>query len=408
MKRFITMVAIAATAIAAMAAIAAGPASAGTVLCKTPTTTCASADILPKGSYFTNGWNSGGGFEIKEGSTVRLSCNGNGLSGKTDLRNGNPLTGKFGGEAGSCSGFGFTSCGTATMNQPAVTYSAGLSGSGTMIIGSTSEPLAITIKCASIFGEANCVFTAKGAVNLVSSGSTAKITNAAMTVKGGAVLCGESVVLNVTKNVVASEEYISTATETVICKTPRSTASPCPNADILPAGNGFGISVTKFTITSGSTKSLSCEQGKGFDGGLLGFGSTAEAGSPLPAASENGVSSGCTIGPSISCTSVDLSDPASTLVSNSTSSSTVTLGSASEPFTVAFSCPTTFLGVIKCTYAATGGVPINISSGFPNATITNAPMKRTSSDAGAGFCPAEDVLNMVGHAPSDQNSISII
>lgn len=409
MKRFITTVAIAATAMAAMAAIAAGPALAGTVLCKTATTTCSSSNVLLKGSSFTTS-GAAGGFEIKEDGplTVRLSCSSNSLSGKTTLRNGNPLSGEFSGEASGCKSNSSYTCGAATMNHPAVSFSPGIkgNGSGTMTIGSTSEPLVISSKCTFPAGEETCTYTANYAINLVSNGTTAGFINSTMAGNGG--LCGTSVYLNVPNNTVSGSVFISNATETVVCKTPRSTASPCPNADILPAGNGFGLPFTKFTISSGSNKILSCESGKGFYGGMFGFASNSEAGSPLSAASENGVSPGCTgqYSSGASCSSVDLSDPSTTLVSNSTSSSTVTLGSASEPFTVAFECPSIF-GPIKCTYLATGGVPIGINSSFPYGAITNAPVKPKGS-AGEGLCLGEAVvLNMEAYSMGP-NYISIV
>jgi hypothetical protein len=191
----------------------------------------------------------------------------------------------------------------------------------------------------------------------------------------------------------------ASAAETVICKKTRAVSNPCAKADIQPAGQGFGLGVTRFTIGAGSESRLKCGGGAGFQVvGVLGFASTAGAGAPLPGLSETNVMNGSCEGfESGSCSSVSPTDPAVTMQSNTTSSATIAMGTAGSPLAVSFTCSTIF-GPISCTYAATNSVNLEVND-VKHTVTAKAPVKRTGFSGGGlgeALCAEGQTLEIDG------------
>jgi hypothetical protein len=420
-KRFITMVATAAAALAVMAAMTAVPASAGTVLCKVPATNCTPENVQPAGSYFTTGYPYAGGFVIEEAggeNGAYLSCDSNAMSAKTEMKNGNPLPGEFNGMLSKCHPWANpeATCGSSSMNHPPVTFEAGVYGEGTVRIGSSSQPLTVSAKCnLAGLGEISCTYTAKNTVVMSFNSYVATVSNASMTSSGG--LCGWSnPVLNVAGNQPnKGEEFISSATESVLCKKDREEANPCSNVDILPAGSGLGVRMDKLTIVdSEGVEVFGCgTYKKAAPVGLIAFGTTTEAGSPLPAATDNHLNAGqCMLQDGwVGCQSGELTEPSSSLQSTGVKSSTATIGSAGSPLAVSFSCNNALIGTYACTYAASEGVSTTITNLSGEAAATGVPVKRTAGTGGgllAYLCPSSAVLNIIGATDPSGYSINVV
>src|ERR1044072_7495003 len=88
--------------------------------------------------------------------------------------------------------------------------------------------------------------------------------------------------------------------------------------------------------------------------GTLLFGTTDEAGTPLPGVSENQISAGpCTAWGDPDCASVNLNSPPETAESTGKTTGTVSVGTASQPLTVEYTCEMVW-GAQTCKYAAIG------------------------------------------------------
>lgn len=389
MKRISFRVAVAAAAIAAMAALTAGPASAGTVLCKTHTATCAENDIKPAGSQLHTAntvYDKEFGLTIKAYSGTKFHCREDLTSVTSTMRNGNPLPADFYGavEADTCKDIWFpkTSCTSVTMNSPSVSLEA-TEESSTLEIGSESEPLSISFECN--FGgevEETCVYEATDAVTM-ELGQFATIKGAPLVKTAGespscSMLSGGLTLW--VNNVEAGTSYLSQATETVLCGEVGAEADPCPNSEIEPAGTPLAVGAYNEYVhnlvikQSGGGKSHECTNfGWGFD-------TTEEAGQPLEAEGSYGSvnSSSCTafrFGKR-TCSSATVNTPDATIEATGGGDAVVEAGTASQPLVLSLTCELGTESLDVCTYEATASVTIEVDGQERIVSIDDAPLKR--------------------------------
>lgn len=387
MKRISFRVAVAAAAVAAMAALTAGPASAGTVLCKTLTTTCAQENIKSVGSSLNTGNVSkyqGEGLVVKGSLGAKFRCYGDLMGVTPTMRNGNPLPGEFHGavEAPTCSDVSFpaTECSSVTMNSPPSSLEATEEGR-VMEIGSASEPLSVSFDC-DFNGEVEevCTFEATDTVTMT-LGENAAIDGAPLTrTAGESVSCtafsgGPGFSLWV-DNSEDGTSYVSQATETVLCEDLE--ADPCSNAAVLPAGTLFlaaayksGHSVT--IKSSGGSKSHECTN---FG---LGFETVADAGQPLAAEGSYGsVQAGsCTAfyWGKRSCEGATINTPDATIEATGGQQATVEIGTVAQPLTLSITCEAYGVNPV-CTYEATGPVTMEVDGAKQTVAVEEASLKR--------------------------------
>jgi hypothetical protein len=379
MKRITSLVAMIAAVMALGAAFAAS-ASAGTVLCDAQANPCAPGDVEPAGSYFVTGKiNDYSAFVIKGSGTTTLQCSFNLMSAKTTTKNGNPLPATFAGtlNPSSCKGFSqpAPNCASTSMNSPPTTLETTTENSGTMRIGSATQPLTISMQCnfPGLGGEYACTYAATGTVTMNVGEEAATIKAAPLTrVAGSSFACGTTRTLDVT-NIMDGTSYLSKATETVLCGVPRDEASPCPNSEILPVGSTVltapvfsehGISLKP----SWGTPWLDCKQGH------ITFKNTQESGAPLPAQTSATYLNAASCAPENKCSSVTLNTPSASIESTGVYTGVINVGTAAEPLTLSYTC-TIANEPRTCTFAATGTVKMNVDyAAGDTATVKSAPM----------------------------------
>jgi hypothetical protein len=194
----------------------------------------------------------------------------------------------------------------------------------------------------------------------------------------------------------------SASATTVLCSKTRLASNPCASADVLPAGAAFGAAMSQLKLSepdSGESGLFKCGDG------MVGVASTQQSGEPLPARTENSIWSCKGFGGN-KCSSVGLSDPNSSMQSTGVSTGRVTLGSASEPLTVSFTCQSVF-GSLSCGYAAPGGVSLEINYATSEAIVKPVTMKLASGYP--GLCPTEgQQLSVNAHLVSSTVNINVI
>lgn len=398
-----TMLIVAAAVATTMAAtFAVASASAGTVLCGYPETTCAPSDIQPAGTWLVTGHLTEKvteDFVLKTSSNKLLECGVSSMNTQTTAEDGSPLTATTSSSVNPkyCDSYSSTAntCSSVSINSPKSTIEATGGGSGDVLIGSTSEPLTITYTCKPSWeegGSSTCTYAATGAVDLHINGEigTATVTAAPFSLKSHGVnsICLGSPKLSV-NHTIQGNVWPSKATETVLCSEERAVQSPCAAGNILPSGSyllGFGGEPSgAFNLTVGTGKWLSCETV------FFSWKTTKQSGAPLPAETYDHLSpSNCVAmeDPSSPCTTATLSAPPSTIESTGLTSSAITVGSAGAPLSVNYTCAS---DVTNCTMAASGGVTLTDTGSGTLATVT---MKRQPGSL--GFCPAEATLTIKG------------
>lgn len=386
MKRIFVHVGLAAAALAAMLALAAAPASAGTVFCDAEVTSCSQEDIKPVGTQLVTGsiYYPEGGIVIgPAGGTPRFSCTDDLMTVKSTIRNGNPMTGQLSSAIDpNCKETFLKSegCSSVTMNSPPTTVAATSGGNGTFTIGSTGQPLTISLTCKFVdTGNETCTYAATGAVTMTLSGANATISNAPLVKSAGAsVQCGfQSSQFTLTvKNVRdGAAPFIAQAKETVLCGVP---GEPCGNGSILPSGTQFlagSLNLGDHMTVSGSSKLIDCTN---FG---LGFATTSASGQPLAATGSYGsVNSGSCAGYSWgqrSCTGASINTPDATIQAIGSESATVEVGTAAQPLMLSFDCPNTYgLTPPVCKYEATGPVTMEVNGALGTVTVKQEPLKK--------------------------------
>jgi len=173
---------------------------------------------------------------------------------------------------------------------------------------------------------------------------------------------------------VAAIGTASASAKTVLCSSDSSIV--CPAEDILPAGSyqTFGGLMTLTSTTTGTQ----------FECDPVGFVAKTkeERGTPLHAAGEYLLMTAqCgVVGSSPNCSSVSMASTQNSL--HMSNGGGWTIGHAEQPLTVTLVC-----WGVKCQYSATSAVEMSVPYGAipgEEATITNAPMKRT---IGGFLCP---------------------
>jgi hypothetical protein len=250
MKRITSLVAILAAVMALAAAFSAASASADTVICDSIKTPCQLEEVKPTGStVITGNYGQYLSFRIAASGMTEYECPNNTMIAQSKTAFGNPLAANFDGTLSGCrqATGGKLAC-TGSMNEPKTTLEAAATG-GTMKIGSSSEPLAVTLECGT--SPITCTYKAKDTFNLDVQAGGAKALQVPMYLPGGTTPACNGSSPRLTVENISEGDYISkyTPTGSVICKTAE---EPCINeANRYGAGTSLGASPeTKAAFTN--------------------------------------------------------------------------------------------------------------------------------------------------------------
>lgn len=192
----------------------------------------------------------------------------------------------------------------------------------------------------------------------------------------------------------------SASARTVLCK---ENESQCSKANILPSGTVVGQVVetnrhegNSFQIKSSSGFTFECSYA------LLGAKTTAESGSPLPAAGEGYLNpSLCNLrafaGEHNACTQAEMTTPPATIVATGGGNGTLTLGTAEQHMSFSFTCVT---GATEytCKYGASS-VPLKVEPKTYAITAKEVALTRESS--ANAVCGATAKFNASGELYED-------
>ena len=419
MRRIKILAILAATALVAIGVFGVASASAGTVLCSEPDkATCAPSAVLPKGSTietfaFASSETDNFRFRLRDVTFNQniLGCRDNEIDLTTTMKNGNPLPAQFqpSVDPTECRWRNSLNsvCSSVTVSTPPTTIEAGGAGGGIASVGSTSQPLTVAFTCkfkfAGIFWTETCEYQASGTTEMeLYPGPGEGVIFEPVTRISGSSFCGEegnSFYLIVQNEIhPPSSPNISEATETVLCAVSRIQASPCPNAQIKPAGTQFftGQPHQKGGLWLDQphrvASYLSCPATKGQT--VMWFGTGEEAGAPLEVGAEmfgsaaacsfwngEGTCSNVTIGAAESPEEVS-----ATMESTGVSTARIKLGTTANPFVVGFTCSKTPGGPSQTCAYWSGSTPVNMDinyTGWPFPTVmgvAKASLVRISGD----------------------------
>jgi hypothetical protein len=213
-------------------------------------------------------------------------------------------------------------------------------------------------------------------------------------------VCGGSTASFVVNDVTSEANWISQATETVLCDAQYGEYAVCPNSKIRPAGTtlaagpvlfGDYVRVGSFECTSGS----------------LTFKTSQQSGAPLPATTLNSLNrSSCTPPDSSgSCSTATISSPGATIESTGSQKGTIRIGSASQPLTFSFTC--TGFGLTEtCSFSANGAVSLEVDGATRIGTIKATQLSRT---AGSWFYCGGNNLNLEAKIRVDEeDTINVV
>lgn len=423
MKRRTTVVTVALAAVAMVAAFSTASASARTVYCSSPVTTCPSSGVQPAGSYLVTLANTAiepgvAKFTLKAGFLNEITCKSATISHKSTAVSGDPLPAEL------STSFGLAGCGTQgkegsctsiTTNKAPETVQATGSGGGTVHIGTEASPMTFSFDCFNkdYNQQQACTYKAADVVQTITPRTeqqpAAKITEAKLTkvsqTKGESPACASTATLNMVGRV-EGETYISSRAETVFCESIEPLTN-CPSNQVAPAGSylvtlantGMEPGVAKFVFKGGLVTEISCKNA------ILSHQSTAVSGVPLPGQLAPLLNS-CGVPGKVegSCSSITSTTPPETLEATGSGGGNVRIGTEASPWTISFDCFNPSLGEQQaCTYKASNVLQtITPRSGEqPAVKITEAKFTKVSQTKGVISCTSTATLNMVGRVENE-------
>jgi hypothetical protein len=417
MNRCMKVVTLALAVMALVAAFSAATASAGTVICASPVTTCPANEVQPAGSYVTAISNPytefKGKFTLAAGNLNKVSCKSATIAFKSTAKSGVPLPGELSanvGTSGCTNMLAEPACSSVTFNNAPETAESTGSGGGSVSIGTEATPMTISFKCTnSYWGTVACTYSASKVPETLSpSGEdiVAKITEVTMSkvsqTEGPSEACNPTAKLNYVGAVVLGDGYFSNLPETVLCGG-WEYLSNCPSSKVQPAGTSLVTlantavepGVAKFTVKAAFANEISCKSA------IVSHKTTAISGAPLPAelSTTFGLSGCATGGKEGTCTSITTNNAPETIEATGSGGGTVRIGTEASPMTFSFDCFNATYGEQQaCTYKASNVVQTITprTEEAPAVKISEVKLSKVSQTKGIVGCSTTATLNMVG------------